>query len=79
LKQKRLSAEIIFDFLRTFEPPARGRLVGKFHGKARAFGPGFFRFGENRAVYQIFQARASGIKTSQVSLLFAEKLPYFTV
>ena len=63
--------------MRTFGPPARGRLDGKFHGKARAIGSGFFRAGPQRVVDELYSSEIKGALAIFVSLFGAEKLPLF--
>ena len=67
-----LPVEIVFNFFRTFEPLARGRLVGKFHGKARTFGSGFFHFRQKWVVFWVLRAATGAKLASQVSLLSAK-------
>ena len=62
-------------FLRTFDPPARGRLDGKFHGKARALGLGFFRFAPNWLIDKFCDGRHEVLLAISISLFHVYKLP----
>ena len=61
-------------FLRTFDLPARGRLDGKFHGKARALGLGFFRFVPNRPIDEFCGCRREVALAILISLFRVDKL-----
>jgi hypothetical protein len=55
-------------FLCRFEPPARGRLVGKFHGKARAIGAGFFRLDSSQPNAELEPCQYLAQQTILISL-----------
>jgi hypothetical protein len=58
----------------TFAMSPRGRLVDKFHGKARALGSGFFRAVGRSFQVLSFEDAAKLILAIVFSLLFARKM-----
>ena len=60
-------------FMCTFTPSPRGRLVDTFHGKARAFGLGFFLFGTARLKADVSRLGISQGLAILFSLLSGDK------